>query len=112
MSLAMVAGSFFTEYGGELITAAVAVLIAIVGAAAAALRDRRTASTAAVTSERTLRRDAYTALLAAAGRLGSALVDSRASEDRDANADVIARVDEAMDALFEAAALAMIVGSE
>ena len=35
MSLAMVAGSFFTEYGGELITAAVAVLIAIVGAAAA-----------------------------------------------------------------------------
>ena len=112
MSLAMVAGSFFTEYGGELITAAVAVLIAIVGAAAAALRDRRTASTAAVTSERTLRRDAYTALLAAAGRLGSALVDSRASEDRDANADLIARVDEAMDALFEAAALAMIVGSE
>ena len=40
------------------------------------------------------------------------MVDSRAAEDRDANADVIARVDEAMDALFEAAALAMIVGSE
>jgi hypothetical protein len=112
MPLAMAVGSFFTEYGGELITAAVAVSIAIVGAVAAALRDRRTAASTAIASERTLRRDAYTALLAAAGRLGSALPDSGTPDGGKVSPDVKPRVDEAMATLFETAALAMIVGSE
>ena len=112
MPRAVVVGSFFTEYGGELITAAVAVSIALVGAVAAALRDRHAAASAAIVSERTLRRDAYTALLAAAGRLGSALPDSGTSDGGEVSPEVKTRVNEAMGTLFEAAALAMIVGSE
>ena len=96
------------RHGGALITGAVAILVAVVTAVATTVGERQREHAEQATATQALKRDAYASVLAAAARFGNALPPTTAGADERR----AARVEAAGSGVFEATALAMLVGSE
>ena len=100
------------QHGGALITGVVAILVAVITVVATTVGERQREQSERASAREAITRDAYASVLAAAARFGNALSAEGEGANGARRVRASGKANAAATGVYEAAALAMLVGSE